>query len=235
MRKSPRALVVLMSIAMSGLALGVAPPAAERSGSSDARVPAEVLSRPSLAPGSLATEWTLDGSGSWAVRDGVLALVTAGKPGGAIRRPSALALVAGPALADATFDVEVRSTAALPAVTPRRDALLVVGYQSPSRFYYVHLSAARDDVHNGIFLVNDADRRRIDSRSDVTPLVDQAWHRARLVRTPATGRLDVFVDDRPEPIMVATDRTLSWGRVGVGSFDDTAEFRHIVVSGSSAP
>ena len=43
------------------------------------------------------------------------------------------------------------------------------------------------------------------------------------------------MDDRPEPIMIATDTTLTWGRVGVGSFDDTAEFRDIADSGSSAP
>lgn len=210
--------------AIVGLALGLTVLAAEH-----------VELKPTLSPASLAAEWTLDGSGSWAVRDGVLALLTAGKPGGPIRRPSAVALVSGPDLTDTTFEVEVRSTAALPAITPRRDALLVVGYQSPSRFYYVHLSAARDDVHNGVFLVNDADRRRIDSRSEVTPLVDQAWHRARLVRTPASGRIEVYVDDRAEPIMIATDTTLGWGRVGVGSFDDTAEFRRVVVRGTKKP
>jgi hypothetical protein len=42
----------------------------------------------------------------------------------------------------------------------------------------------------------------------------------------------VFVDGGAAPIMVATDTTLAWGRAGVGSFDDTAEFRHIVVSGT---
>lgn len=191
--------------------------------------------RPSLALDSLAHDWTLDGSGSWAMRDGLLALVAAGKPGGPIRRPSALAIVNGPDLAETTLELELRSTAALPDVTPRRDALLVVNYQSPTRFYYVHLSAARDDVHNGIFLVADADRRRIDSLSAVTPLVDQQWHRARLVRTPASGRIEVYVDDRPDPIMVATDRALGWGRAGVGSFDDTAEFRKVSVTGSTAP
>ncbi len=45
----------------------------------------------------------------------------------------------------------IRSPAAMPDVTPRRDVLLIVGYQSTARFYYVHLSAARDAVHNGIF------------------------------------------------------------------------------------
>jgi hypothetical protein len=206
---------------LAGLALGVTLMAAE-----------QIRVRPSLTPDSLAAEWTLDGSGSWAIRDGLLALVTAGTPAGSIRRPSALAIVNGPGLAETTLELEVRSTAAMPDVTPRRDALLVVGYQSPTKFYYVHLSAARDAVHNGIFLVDDADRRRIDSLSDVTPLVDQQWHRVRLVRVPATGRIEVFVDGRTDPIMVAIDRTLDWGRAGVGSFDDTAEFRDIVVSGT---
>ncbi len=64
-----------------------------------------------------------------------------------------------------TLRVELRSTAAMPKVTPRRDVLLVVGYQSPTRFYYVHISSAGDAVHNGIFLVDNADRRRIDERS----------------------------------------------------------------------
>jgi hypothetical protein len=209
-----------LGVAMAGLVLGVALMAAET-----------VRVRPSLMPDSLAREWTLDGSGTWAIRDGLLALVSAGKPAGPIRRPSALAIVNGPDLAETTLELEVRSTAAMPDVTPRRDALLVVGYQSPTRFYYVHLSAARDEVHNGIFLVNDADRRRIDSLSDVTPLVDQQWHRARLVRVPATGRIEVYVDGGSTPIMVATDRTHGSGRAGVGSFDDTAEFRNIVVSG----
>jgi hypothetical protein len=187
---------------------------------------------PTFAPDSLAREWTLDGTGTWAIRDGLLALVTAGKPAGAIRRPSALAIAKGPDLTDTTLEVELRSTAPLPPVTPRRDALLVVGYQSPTRFYYVHLSSVRDDVHNGIFVVNDADRRRIDSLSEVAPLVDAAWHRARLVRTPSTGRIEVYVDGARAPIMVATDTTLTWGRAGVGSFDDTAEFRRLAVTGT---
>ncbi len=209
------------AVAVAGLLLGATLMAAE-----------QVRVRPSLAPDTVAREWTLDGSGTWAIRDGLLALVTAGKPGGPIRRPSALAIVNGPDLGETTLDVDVRSTAAMPDVTPRRDALLVVGYQSPTTFYYVHLSAVRDEVHNGIFLVNDADRRRIDSLSNVAPLVDQQWHHMRLVRVPATGRIAVYADGGAEPIMVATDRTLGWGRAGVGSFDDTAEFRDVVVSGT---
>lgn len=182
-------------------------------------------------PARLARDWTLDGSGHWTMGDGLLALVKAGTPGGAVRRPSALALLNTPLFGDVTLEVELRSTAALPDVTPRRDVLLVAGYQSPTRFYYAHISSVRDDVHNGIFLVHDADRRRIDAQSDTAPLLDREWHRARLVRNADTGRIEVFFGDGPAPIMAATDRTLPAGRVGVGSFDDTAEFRRVRVVG----
>lgn len=187
---------------------------------------------PALASATeLATGWDLDGSGTWAIEQGLLALRKAGVPAGAIRRPSALAVLKSDPLGDVTLEVHLRSTAALPDQTPRRDLLLVVGYQSPTRFYYVHISAARDAVHNGIFLVADADRRRIDTQSETAMLTDRAWHRVRLERSAATGRIELFVDDGAQPIMVARDTTLSSGRVGVGSFDDTGEFRAIRVSG----
>jgi hypothetical protein len=177
-------------------------------------------------------EWTLDGNGGWAIRHGLLLLDKAGVPGGPIRRPGALAILKSPPLGASTRDVELRSDA--PEAVIRRDLLLVAGWQSPTRFYYVHLSAVRDNVHNGIFLVHDADRRRIDDTSDRPPLRDRAWHTARLVRTPATGRLEVFVDGETTPIMTATDTAIPSGRMGVGSFDDTGAFRRIRVQGPPA-
>jgi hypothetical protein len=181
------------------------------------------------SPARLAPDWTLDGSGSWAMRDGLLVLEKAGVPSGPIRRPGALAILQSPPLADATLEVDVRSLAA--ETVKLRDVLLVAGWQSPTRFYYVHLSAVRDNVHNGIFLVDDADRRRIDTLSDKPPLTDQAWHRARLVHR-ANGRIEVYVDGGADPIMLATDATLPAGRMGVGSFDDAAEFRNVRVTGT---
>lgn len=195
-----------------------------------------VLLEPVLTdPARLTHDWSLDGSGAWRIGDGVLTLATAGTPAGPIRRPSALAILDTATFAAVTLEVEVRSTAALPDVTPRRDALLVVGYQSPTRFYYVHLSAVRDDVHNGIFLVDGADRRRIDVHSATAPLQDRSWHRARVERDPASGRIAVFCGEAAAPIMEAADTTLTWGRVGVGSFDDTAEFRQVRIRGQIAP
>jgi hypothetical protein len=180
----------------------------------------------------LADEWTLDGNGVWAIADGLLVLEKAGVPGGPIRRPGALAVLKTTPLGDATLDVDMRSHA--PEDVTRRDLLLVAGWQSPTRFYYVHLSAVRDNVHNGIFLVDGADRKRIDDQSQRAMLTDRAWHRARLVRAPATGRIEVFVDGESSPIMTATDTAIPSGRMGVGSFDDTGAFRRIRVQGTAA-
>lgn len=178
-------------------------------------------------------DWDLDGNGTWAVRGPVLVLEKAGVPGGKIRRPAALAILKSDPLTDLTYKLELRSTA--PADLAVRDVQLIVGYQSPTQFYYVHLSAKTDAVHNGIFIVNNADRRRIDQPAATAHLTDQAWHRARLERDTASGRIAVFFDELPAPILSATDTTLAWGRVGLGSFDETAEFRNIEVTGTKKP
>lgn len=188
--------------------------------------------RADLSSAARLEAWTLDGSGAWTIRDGLLLLEKAGVPFGPIRRPAALAILKTPALGDSSIEAELRSDA--PADVIRGDLLLVAGWQSPTRHYYVHLSGVRDAVHNGIFIVDGADRRRIDDKSDRPALTDRAWHTARLVRTASFGRLEVFVDGETTAIMTATDRAIPSGRMGVGSFDDTGAFRGIRVQGVPA-
>lgn len=175
-------------------------------------------------------DWDLDGNGTWRVSGQTLVLEKEGVPGGKIRRPAALAILKSEPLTDLTMKLELRSTA--PADLAVRDVQLIVGYQSPSQFYYVHLSAKTDAVHNGIFIVNNADRKRIDQPNPMAYLTDQAWHRLRLERNVRTGSITVFFDDNPTPILSAVDKTLTWGRVGVGSFDETGEFRNVEVTGT---
>jgi hypothetical protein len=185
--------------------------------------------RPKLDLASNISDWDLDGNGAWRIKSGVLQLYSAGTPAGAIRRPAALAILKTAAFKQVTLEVDLRSTA--PTDVLRRDVDLIVGYERPARFYYIHLSAATDAVHNGIFLVNDADRRRIDSGQGTPLMKDQEWHRVRVTRDGTTGRIDVFFNQQRMPILSAVDSTIMSGRVGVGSFDDTAEFRNIRVQG----
>ena len=189
---------------------------------------AQAVSTPVFAASRGLSDWDVDGSGKWRMTDGALILHEAGVPAGPIRKPASMAILKGVTVGDVTLEVDVRSTA--PADLAVRDVLIVFGYQSPTRFYYVHLSARTDAVHNGIFLVHDADRRRLDEPASRAPLTDQAWHRVRLVRVATSGDVRVFFDDDPAPVLSARDATIPTGRVGVGSFDETAEFRDLEVT-----
>jgi hypothetical protein len=187
--------------------------------------------RPDLGSPQRIADWTLDGSGTWDVADGSLRLVKAGTPGGPIRRPAALAILKSDPFTKLTLEAEIKSTA--PVDLPVRDVELIFGYESPTRFYYVHLAGITNAVHNGIFVVADADRRRLDTPDSVPQMKDQAWHRVRLERDPSTGRIEIFVDGSTTPALKATDTTIAAGRVGFGSFDETGEFRNIVITGST--
>ena len=187
-------------------------------------------SRPDLSAPKALDRFTLDGTGTWEINDKMLVLTKAGTPGGPIRRPSALAVLQSEPLLRATVNVEMRSTA--PEEVKNRDLEIIFGYESPSRFYYVHLAGITDPNHNGIFLVDNKDRRRIDDGKAPPQLKDREWHRVRLERDGATGRIDIFVDGSSQPVLRASDTTISSGRVGLGSFDDTGEFRGFSVKGS---
>jgi hypothetical protein len=185
--------------------------------------------RPDLRSARSIINWTLDGTGTWDVADGTLRLTGAGTPGGPIRRPAALAILKSAPFTKVTIEADIKSTA--PVDLPVRDVELVFGYESPTRFYYVHLAGITNAVHNGIFLVADADRRRLDAPTSVPQMKDQAWHRVRLERDPATGRIQIFMDGAAAPVLEATDTTIAAGRIGFGSFDETGEFRKISVTG----
>lgn len=185
--------------------------------------------RPKLERAEDLSQWILDGSGEWSASSGRLLLTKAGVPSGSIRRPAALAILKSQDFQRVTIEVDLKSTA--PVETERRDLDLVFGYQSPSKFYYVHLAGVADNVHNGVFLVNDADRRRIDSGKGQPQLRDLEWHHVKIVRDGTTGQVDVYVDNSPSAVLSANDKTFQTGRVGFGSFDDTGEFRSIWIRG----
>jgi hypothetical protein len=191
----------------------------------------EISVQPNLSRSEALSEWLLDGSGSWNIENDKLVLQKAGTPSGPIRRPAALAILKTVPLQKVKLQVQVRSTA--PQEVVRRDVVLVFSYQSPSRFYYVHLSGITDANHNGIFLVADADRRRLDDPTGRPSLKDQSWHAVRLERDGANGRIEIYVDGSASPTLAASDTTIRAGRVGLGSFDDTGEFREIRVTGAT--
>lgn len=105
-----------------------------------------------------------------------------------------------------------------------RDLCLFFGYQDASHFYYVHIANKSDDHANSIFIVDGKDRLSIaQQRTDGTKW-DDNWHTVRLLRDIHKETIKVYFDDGKVPIMSASDKRLSWGQVGVGSFDDTGKF-----------
>ena len=106
---------------------------------------------------------------------------------------------------------------------------LFFNYVDRSHFYYVHFGKEADPHANQIFIVNDAPRKAIsETTTDGTPW-DDRWHHARVVRDVASGKIDVYFDDMTKPVMTATDKTFSSGKVGIGSFDDAGNFDQIAV------
>ncbi len=144
------------------------------------------------------------------------------------RSPLNFALLKDVIVGDFRLDANVQSTV---KDYDHRDIVLVFGYQDPAHFYYVHFGKRADDHANQVFIVNDAPRVKISTTSTPgTPWTDD-WHKVRLERGAADGSIRVYFDDLEHPAMTATDKTFVWGQVGIGSFDDTANFDHVVLRG----
>jgi hypothetical protein len=148
------------------------------------------------------------------------------------RSPFSISVLKENSVGDFVLDLKVLSTH---PDYGHRDVCVVFGYQDPSHFYYVHLGKKTDDHANQIFIVNDAPRIKISTKTTPGTDWDDRWHHVRISRKVASGDIAVFFDDMDQPIMTATDRTFVRGRIGVGSFDDTSDWDDIELRGVIAP
>jgi hypothetical protein len=108
---------------------------------------------------------------------------------------------------------------------------LFFGYQDPAHFYYVHLGQKTDDHANQIFIVNGAPRTKISTKTTEGTKWDNQWHPVKIIRLVSDGTIQVFFDDMKTPAMTATDKTFTWGQVGLGSFDDTGNWTDVKLHG----
>ncbi len=115
-----------------------------------------------------------------------------------------------------------------------RSLVLVFGYQDPAHFYYVHFGKKTDNHANQVFIVNGADRRKISTETTAGTPWDDAWHKVRLVHDTSDGTVEVFFDDRRRAVMEAIDETFTWGRIGLGAFDDLGNFDDVILRGKLA-
>ncbi|MGE0607764.1 MAG: hypothetical protein AB7O62_11790 [Pirellulales bacterium] len=160
----------------------------------------------------------------------VLAQVAASKYNPPHRSPFNFTLLKDMDVGDFVLDVKVRSTI---KDYDHRDVCLIFGHQDPAHFYYVHLGKKADDHANQIFIVDDAPRIKISqTTTDGTPWDDE-WHHVRVIRNVEDGKIEIYFDDLEKPAMTATDKAFTHGRIGLGTFDDTAEFDDLELRGTT--
>ncbi len=188
-----------------------------------------------------AENWAPVSAQKWQFPGTEAILAEAGEARSGPRRPFEYAVLSkGPGFGSVQIDGTVRIDT--PVEVRERDVIILLGYQSDTEFYYVHLST--DSMiypHNGIFVVNNAHRRRIDdqwseARSKGAPpaITDGEWHRVRVLHCADSGEIAVYVDGSQTPLMTAKDTTFSAGRVGFGSFDNIGRLRDLTVTGTAA-
>jgi len=112
-----------------------------------------------------------------------------------------------------------------------RDMCLFFGWQDPEHFYYVHLGQKTDDHANQVFIVNDAPRIKISTKTTPGTPWDAEWHTVKIKRRVKTGLIEVYWDNMEEPVMTAEDKSFTWGKIGLGSFDDTGNWDDIRLYG----
>jgi len=145
------------------------------------------------------------------------------------RRPQQFALVKGISVGSFALETRVRREG--------RSMLIVFNYVDSLHFYYTHLSVdsgAKVDVHNGVFMVDGAPRRRIAGMEAAPALPDKNWHKIRIERSVDTGSIKVFVDDEGQARFSVIDNTFKCGQIGLGSFDETGDFGDVKLSAKEA-
>ena len=166
--------------------------------------------------------WQATDPAAWRIEDGadgkVLALFGKSNYEPKVRSPLNINLIKDVVVGSFVLELKMLSTT---DDYGHRDLCLFFGAQDPSHFYYVHIANQSDAHANSIFIVDGKPRVSIAKTRTTGTKWDDKWHTVRLVRDAENGTIEVFFDDSAEPIMTAVDKRFAWGRVGVGSFDDT--------------
>lgn len=178
--------------------------------------------------------WTVPNASDWKIdRDtdtSVLHLVAPRGPLPGPRRPIQFALAGTPDFRQVTVEADVRPLG--------RSLIFVFAYCDPAHFDYVHLSidrATQQPVHNGVFHVYGGERVRISSQAG-PPAFPQTnhWYHIRMTHDGRSGSVDVTVDGQSIPALHAIDLSLRSGKVGIGSFDETGDFKNVKIEGVPA-
>jgi hypothetical protein len=174
-------------------------------------------------------QWSVRSASDWSVENGILRLLKPGVPPEVFpRRPTKIALLDSKPYRSVTVEAELKRDG--------RSLILVYAWQDETHYNYAHISsdmAANTNVHNGIFHIFGGERVRISLLDGPASLPDQEWTPVKLVFNGDSGRCYVEVRGKRNPGMEAVDLSLRWGRIGLGSFDETGNFRNLRVTGQT--
>ncbi|MEA1951101.1 MAG: hypothetical protein U9N87_06930 [Planctomycetota bacterium] len=145
------------------------------------------------------------------------------------RSPYNISLIKDVVVGDFVFTAKVRSTNSKAGA--HRDMCIFFSHQDPSHFYYVHLGKVPDPHSSQIMIVNGAPRKMITNNKSPGIPWDEKWHDVKVVRRVADGAIEIYFDDMKKPVMTARDKTFTWGRIGIGSFDDHGQWDDVKLRG----
>lgn len=180
--------------------------------------------------------WTVQAPADWVVaQEGgqtILRLVEKGEPEpGKPRRPTKFAIAETPMFDHVTVECEMRRAG--------RSLIIVYAWQDNDHWNYAHISsdeARKVNVHNGMFHVFGGERVRISSLDGAASLAQheqgKGWAKVKFVFDGATGRAYAEVDGKRNESLEAVDLSLRFGRVGLGSFNETGDFRNVRITGT---
>ena len=176
--------------------------------------------------------WAVTDASDWNVarenNSEILQLLHARGPLPGPRRPIQFALAGTAAFSRVTVAADVRPN--------QRSLILVFAYQDPAHFNYAHLSidtGLKERVHNGIFHVFGGERVRISSQAGPAAFAATGrWYHVILQHDGRSGDVQVTVDGHAVPALHAVDLSLLSGKIGLGSFDETGEFKNVTIAGT---
>jgi len=175
-----------------------------------------------------ASLWSFEGKAQWEIKKNVLVITENSINRDPYSAPSARAIYEESTFTSFELTAEIKSNA--PLTETKGDMIIIFGYQSPTQYYYAHLTGTVDSIHNGVFLVDKSDRRKVDYTEFEPALTDREWHSIRLTRDIETGLINIYRDGTKTPIITVNDQTFLQGKIGFGSFNDTGEIRKITVA-----
>ncbi|MBL0156253.1 MAG: hypothetical protein IPP47_04000 [Bryobacterales bacterium] len=167
--------------------------------------------------------WAVIQAADWMVDGQILHLKTARPQQADPRRPIQFALAETEPIGNFSIEVDVKPPG------PKNSLILVYAWQKDGYFNYVHLSddaAGKVEVHNGIFHCYGGDRVRISPTAGPGTLVGSDWHNVKVRYDAGKGLVECWVNGQTSASLKGIDLSLGAGRIGLGSFFNTASFRN---------